>query len=189
MIKSGDEKQLQSILPGSIAADKQVKTLAVAIERALQDAMDNLPNVLLLPNLNILNETMLDELAWQYHVDGYDYKMDIYTKRILLRRSLAEHHYKGTPAAVEEICSSLFSSARVQEWHEYGGEPYHFRITVTAADDIQGADDTNRLTAVINQMKNVRSWLDEIVYVRAPAGGVAIGGAVNVGKTITIREE
>lgn len=131
---------LQQILPGSIADDKTVQDIAKAIGAKLQHINRQTELILLLPRLDELSEALIDELAWQYHVDFYDYQADIVKKRALVRNAIAWHRYKSTPAAVEEVCSAVFQSAKVFEWWEYGGEPYHFQVRlialVTASTDV-----------------------------------------------------
>lgn len=71
------DDSLQQILPSSIASDKTVQDIAKAISAKLQLINRQTELILLLPRLDELSETLIDELAWQYHVDFYDYQADI----------------------------------------------------------------------------------------------------------------
>lgn len=124
------DDSLQQILPSSIASDKTVQDIAKAISAKLQLINRQTELILLLPRLDELSEALIDELAWQYHVDFYDYQADIEKKRALVRNAIAWHRYKGTPAAVEEVCTAVFRTARVFEWFQYDGEPYHFKCAL-----------------------------------------------------------
>lgn len=68
---------LQQILPSSVASDKTVQDIAKAISAKLQLINRQTELILLLPRLDELSEALIDELAWQYHVDFYDYQADI----------------------------------------------------------------------------------------------------------------
>lgn len=88
--------------------------------------------------------------------------MTLEIKRVLIRNSIRDHRKRGTPAAVEEITRHVFRDAHIQEWFEYGGEPYHFRILqdITSDDESAAADVMNRLRNAVRDTKNLRSWLD-----------------------------
>lgn len=159
------DDSLQQILPSSIARDTTVKNIVTAISEKLRFINRQSELVLLLPRLDELPETLVDELAWQYHVDFYDYTADISKKRALVRKAIAWHRFKGTPAAVEEVCTAVFKSAKVYEWWQYGGEPYHFQVRLIE----EGVPDEtviDNLERAIQVMKNTRSWLDGLSFYR-----------------------
>ena len=138
-----------------------------------------------MPRLDELPEEIVDELAWQYHVDFYDYSADIEKKRALVRQAIAWHKRKGTPAAVEEVCTAVFQTARVFENWEYGGEPYHFQVRLIeeAVPDEKVIDNLQR---AIQQTKNTRSWLDGLSFYRELFGTLYFGAAVYQHKSVTI---
>lgn len=107
------DNALQRILPSSISGDATVKDIVQAISGRLAQLGEQAELVLILPRLKKLPEEIVDELAWQYHVDFYDVSADITKKRELVRKAIARHRYKGTPAAVEEVCSAAFDTAEV----------------------------------------------------------------------------
>lgn len=168
--------KLANLLPSSIATDTTVKNISLCTEKLLQDVAGQTAVLLLLPHLDELPENIIDELAWEYHVDTYNADFDVAVKRELVRQSIAWHRKKGTPAAVTEMLSTIYASAQLEEFWEYGGEPYHFRVTVgeDRSDSAQTIDDAIR---VIKLSKNVRSWLDGIKF-RRNVSGIMYTGAV-----------
>ena len=98
------DNALQHILPSSISGDATVKDIVQAISGRLAQLGEQAELVLILPRLKKLPEEIVDELAWQYHVDFYDVTAGLTKKRELVRKAIARHRYKGTPAAVEEVC-------------------------------------------------------------------------------------
>lgn len=177
--------QLAQLLPASIAADTTVKNISLSVETILQTVAGQTAAVLLLPHLDELPEAVIDELAWQYHVDTYSADFAIDVKRQLIRQSIAWHHKKGTPAAVTDMLSTIYASAQLEEFWEYGGEPYHFRVTVgeDRTDSAQTIDDAIR---VIKLSKNVRSWLDGIKFRRNITGTIYLGAAMSKNKKVEL---
>lgn len=179
------DDSLQQILPSSIASDKTVQDIAKAISAKLQLINRQTELILLLPRLDELSEALIDELAWQYHVDFYDYQADIAKKRALVRNAIAWHRYKGTPAAVEEVCTAVFKSARVSEWWQYGGEPYHFQVRLIE----EGIPDNrviDNLERAIQVTKNTRSWLDGLSFYRELLATIYFAKVMWVHKIINI---
>lgn len=180
------DNALQRILPSSISGDATVKDIVQAISSRLTQLGEQAELVLILPRLKKLPEEIVDELAWQYHVDFYDVAADIIKKRELVRKAIARHRYKGTPAAVEEVCSAAFDTAEVVEWYEYGGEPYHFRVRMVQ-ESIPDETAMAEMVKAVNSAKNTRSWLDSLVFCYRPKGTVCVAGAVCQHKKIFFR--
>ncbi|MCC5467615.1 phage tail protein I [Pelosinus baikalensis] len=153
------------LIPPSIVNDPQVQAISAAVTPQLQEVSQSIRECIILARLDELQEEVVDLLAWQYHVDFYDAELSITQKRNLVRTSIDAHRHKGTPYAVELVVKAIFEEAIVQEWFEYGGEPYHFKIDVR--DDTLQSDTVKRLIRAINTVKNTRSWLETII-VRLP---------------------
>ena len=152
-----------NLMPPNLAADKNIKMVAEAFDKALLDIINKIPQVAIVPNLvldNIVNEILIDLLAWQFHVDFYNPNLPIETKRELVLKSLDWHYRKGTPSVIEEIVSTVFSRAEIQEWFDYGGLPYRFRIGTN--EEMPDAETRASLIRAINSVKNTRSYLDAI---------------------------
>ena len=179
-----DIVSLKELLPSSIASDPDVLAAAEAIDGELRKATACIPNIVLVPRLReIADSTIIDLFAWAFHVDFYDQSMPLAKRRSLVCKSLDWHTRKGTPAAVEEVVSDVFSDATVTEWWEfdtaegagyggrgygegpYGGidhvsDPYYFRVTTS--DPIEDELVITQLIEAIWSVKNTRSWLDGI---------------------------
>lgn len=177
---------LQKILPTSISSDDTVQDIVQAIGEKLVELDSQAESVLLLPRLSKLSEAVVDELTWQYHVDFYENTLSITKKRALIKKALAQHRYKGTPAAVEEVCSAVFKNAVVQEWYEYDGKPYHFKVRV-AQETAPTAETIASLTKTINVCKNTRSWLDDITFWYQPKGVIYCAGVMCEHKKISFK--
>lgn len=177
--------ELKRIVPQSIGSDENVKAICDAIDVKLRELSMAATSVLILPRLNELPEEIVDELAWQYHVDFYDYSASIDKKRSLVRQAIAWHKRKGTPAAVEEVCSAAFKTAKVFENWEYGGEPYHFQVRLIE-EGIPNQTVIDNLVRAVNDTKNTRSWLDGLSFYREILGTIYLGAIVCPHKTVHI---
>ena len=124
------EQKLITIVPSSISGDKTIRNISAATDPGLRKISRDTLLLLLLPRLDELPEKIVDALAWQYHVDFYDDAATLEKKRALVKQSIKWHRRKGTPSVVEEVCTAIFKSAKIEENWEYGGEPYHFKVVM-----------------------------------------------------------
>lgn len=164
---------LTKILPESILRDPKMYASAVALDQQLIKTFTDVRNILHIPRLEELSGTILDLLNWQYHTDFYEpLHLSDDIKRNLIRQSVGWHRIKGTKAAVEYLCEAAFRQATVEEWFEYGGAPYTFRVVTKGfASTPDGFDTYKRL---INSAKSIRSHLDGILVDYSPEKPLAI---------------
>lgn len=163
MLNLYDDSTIKRTLPESIKNDTEVQNICDAIQPEFDTAYSDILNVLLLPRLDELSEALLDELAWQYHVDFYrdDYPPE--TKRTLIRSAIERHRRKGTPAVVEEVVRTCYQNATVEEWFEYGGDPFYFRVLLPAESTASPLS-LAEVISLIDAYKSYRSWLEGIYY-------------------------
>ena len=108
-----------------------------------------------------LPEPVLDLLAWQLHVEGYDEAVNLQAKREMIWASVILHRKRGTPWAVKHgLETTLQVPAKISEWFEYGGEPYFFRVELDVSGVAIDARAVENAIRVIFAHKNVRSWLE-----------------------------
>ncbi|RCX20871.1 phage tail P2-like protein [Anaerobacterium chartisolvens] len=133
-----------------------------------------------------LDETTLDELAWQMHIDWYDANATLQQKRELVKTAILIHRTRGTPYAVEELIKTYFGDGYIQEWPLYGGEPYMFKVVTSnpSVTDYQAA----QFRKVLGYAKNIRSHLEEIIIVLTGEMELYFGSAVHTGDYIQIRQ-
>ena len=154
------------LLPPNLASDKNVRMVCEAFDEELRRIIADIPGIAVIPNLvlkKITDNLLLDLLAWQFHVDFYDPAMPLEIKSELILKSLNWHTRKGTPSVVEEIVSTVFSKAEIQEWFDYGGLPYRFRIGTE--EEMPDTAVRNNLIRAINSIKNTRSFLENITSI------------------------
>lgn len=159
-----DKIQLSSIMPPNLLRDEKVRNLASVLSKELQMINRYAEDLNYTMNLRNLPESVIDHLLWENHIypnEGLDLANTLEKKISLLENAIEIHRHKGTPFAVERSLESIGIKGKVIEWFEYEGNPYHFKVEL----------ETNKLTSkelmllknMIGEMKNTRSWLEEIV--------------------------
>lgn len=125
------------------------------IEKVLVSIIDNLPS------------DALPHLAEQYHITGNEGWLQALSeteKRNLIKSSIKMHRYKGTKYALEEIFKTLNIVGNIEEWFNYNGAPYHFKVILQIFNRSINEETELKLRALINEYKNERSWLEEIQF-------------------------
>ena len=102
----------------------------------------------------------IDEL----HVDWYDYSYPIEVKRQTIKDSVKVHRKLGTKYAVETALGAVYPGTKVQEWFEYGGKPYTFRVIIGVTTEGLTAARQAEVLNRIRFYKNLRSHLEAISY-------------------------
>ena len=136
-------------LPTILHNDYNVLAAKLSLEEQLSKLASAAREVMHLPRLDELDETMVELLSNQFHVDFYDPKLSLEDKRDLVRDAIGWHKRKGTASAVEEVAKKVYRDAHVVEWFEYGGEPYFFRINADISDDREDVD-----AVIMNELIN-----------------------------------
>lgn len=164
-------------VPKFILNDKNGYALAMAIQAGMQ-SMNNIVRQGLdcITNIETMPEWRLDELAWELNC-LYDYDGPIASKRDWIANALPNYALRGTPQAIYSYLSGVFENVRLEEWFDYNGSPYHFRVTVAGAWS-QAAENWARIA--VDAARNVRSVLDGIIF----DGGASVAeGAVGTAAT------
>lgn len=164
---------LLSLMPRLLRQDASAKAMCRALQRQLDGLIGQINKAMIYVAIDDLSEPVLDELARDLHVDFYQVEDDIAVKRRLVKSSLVLHGTKGTPGAVERLASEVFDDGRVEEWWEYGADPYHFNVVTT-----NQAVTTTRALAFIEALKtvkNTRSWLDAVILASTEGMGLYVG--------------
>lgn len=148
-------------VPKFILDDKNGYAIAKAIEVALKKMNDIAAQGLAcISDFDEMPEWRLDEMAWEYNI-LYDYSADIEIKRNWIKNALQFYSLYGTAEGIVKYLEAAFDSASVDEWFDYSGDPYHFRVNTTG----EWSEDAEAWARKsIEAVKNVRSVLDTITF-------------------------
>lgn len=184
-MKTVNTVSVEDLLPSSLARSQTVRDVAKACGASLHDVVDRMSGLLIYSRIDGLDESVVDDLAWQFHVDFYDTGLNLTQKRALVKSAIKDHKYKGTPWAVKSVLKPIRGDVVLQDWYQYGGEAYHFRINGFGGAMVS-ADELTRLVAAICSVKNVRSWLDGVSFDRTIQASKRLAIPLMLTKSIVI---
>lgn len=151
--------------------------------------------------LNIMNshlnnsttcpEEFLPWLGWAVSVDIWDETWAIDIRRDVIKNSFEVHKKKGTLGALKDALSSFkYAKTTIEEWFEYDGKPYMFRVFLELISDGVNLRQINDVYDVIIQTKNVRSWLENLtVLIKTSDNNPFLGNIIADEEIISIYGE
>jgi hypothetical protein len=172
----------------SISYDAQVQSASAAFDPQMWEIIDETGQVILIPNImGLTDETLVDVLAWQFHVDGYDASASLESRKQLVQDSIRWHMTKGTVALVQEVIDTYWpGGATLQEWFQYKSplppnypddgwhERYYFRILVNQ--DVIAPADEAAVLELVNRYKPISRWCEEVLHSKPAMGAVYAAG-------------
>lgn len=151
---------ISRLVPQFLLTDHNGYALSKAIELGLQifcQVIHDGTEVVL--NVDTMPEWRLDEMAWEMNC-LYDFDAGVQEKRGWIRNAVRNFAQFGTVASIESYLSSYFGYTTVEENWEYGGQPFHFRVSVN---DNLTEKQREWAANAVSSVKNVRSVLDDIL--------------------------
>ena len=161
---AGTQANLLRQFPLALQMDKPMQVMATVIAAALAQRWPEAELGILYPAIDQLPEAVLDILAYDFKVDWWDANYSLEEKRRTLKDAWKVHRIKGTKAAVETAISAIYPGTQVQEWWEYGGEPYHFRLFLNAGEIRPDTEKHRKVLERVNYYKSLRSHLDGFIW-------------------------
>jgi len=155
------EYDIRKLVPRFIREDRNGFALMKALEAGFGMFTDILDEAVATWNdPESMPEWRLDELAYEYNI-VYDTAADIETKRNWIANAVRFYSHYGTVKGLKDYLAAAFGAASVDEWWNYDGDPFHFRVTVSGE---QSESTYAWAQTTVNQVKNVRSVLDSISF-------------------------
>ena len=154
------EFPIERMLPGFLLKDKNgiamaavldylMGYMAATVEKALAEFSD----------ADVMPEWRLDEMAWEYGC-LYDFNADVSAKRKWIKDVQKMTMIQGTVEGIRQYLVGYFSGVDIEEWWQYGGEPYHFRMSVAGE---LTPENYAWLVKATDRAKNARSVLDSVM--------------------------
>lgn len=178
------ELDLMEFLPAWMRTDETAEAFAYAVERQLKRVITQISALTVYTSIDTQSEAILDELAWQFNIPEYDSALPISTKRKLVRTAILTHKQRGTVAAVERVVTDIFGDGWVEEWPEYGGEPFHFKVHTSNVS--AGDQEAAYFESIVASSQNVRSYLEAVIIESVMQMPLAWGGCLHTAESIYI---
>lgn len=158
-----EKDALLAAFPYSLTRDTDKVKLADAVASELIKTVAQSEYAAVFPRIDELPEEVLDILAADFKIQWYEVDAPVWNKRQAVKECMLVHKYKGTKYAVETALRSIYDNAKVVEWNQYNGPPFHFKVYIYDT----GSDEEKRKRVLTNVQyyKNVRSVLDETVFI------------------------
>lgn len=154
---------LTRTLPPALKQDKTMQALSQVIAGELQENARMICNNIIYARIDELPEKLLDILAYDLHIDWYDYDYPVEVKRDLIKTSVKVHKKLGTVYAVETALGALHPRSEIEEWFDYGGEPFYFRIVLDVSQSRVRAD-SSKIIRTVKMYKRLTAHIEGLYY-------------------------
>ena len=104
----------------------------------------------------------------------------------LLKEPIKTYFNEGTFYSLNKALKAFYSQCEIKEWHEYGGEPYRFKLILEAGENGISEASLKKTTEIIEAYKNVRSVYDGSVIKLASSANIYAGVCLSAGATICV---
>lgn len=173
------------LFPQFMREDRNTEALAYALQKEIISISLAIEHARIYSRIDSLSEAILDELAWQFNIVEYRNDYDIAVKRELVKGCMELHHKRGTVAAVEDVVKKIFGDAVIEEWFNYGGEPYHFKIrtqNASATDEM-----VQEVTRLVRETQSIRSYLEEVIIELLQSMDLYVGCTTIIMDDVTLK--
>ena len=161
-------------LPPALKNDPDMMALAQTISAQLQTTAAEVRKNIIYARIDELDEATLDVLAYDLHVDWYDYSYPIEVKRRTIRDSIQVHRRLGTKYAVEKALGAVYPGTN------------KFRVVIGAT---EAGITAGRQAAVLDRVrfyKNLRSHLEAISYQIEKRTAVKVAAVHAIGQRVEV---
>lgn len=184
-------ENILAAFPIALQGDPKAVALADVTARLLARRPEEIDRLRIYSAIDRLPENLLDILAYDFKVDWWDANYTLEEKRRTLKDSWRVHKLLGTKAAVEMAIRAIYPNTEVQEWFEYGGRPYHFKLQLDLTGTLWTEERPRRILERVNFYKSLRSHVDGLEYTRYPAhpATLHVGGTGGILSTVGVPED
>lgn len=157
---------LTSPTPEVVFESPSFKAMTAAFATALQTFLTHvdptqLDELRVKAKIAALPEDLLDQLGMlDFRAVGYDMAMPMDQKRSLIMSACFDNAHLGTPASVRKLLNFVFHESTLEEWFQYGGAPYRFRVRTT--DPVLDPSRIAIMNRAILATKPVTRWPDPV---------------------------
>lgn len=149
-------------LPLVLQNSSKMRTIATSIAMLLESRTEEINKIKLYAAIDSLPEPLLDILAYDFKVDWYDSNYNLESKRAILKSNFDVHRRLGTKGAFLEALRNVYPDSDVEEWFEYGGKPFYFRIILDVSKQNEAINHTD-IVRKVEPFKRLTARLETAV--------------------------
>lgn len=153
-------ENLLRTLPSVLSNDEDMRALASVIAEILSARVEEIDRLRIYPQVENVPENLLDILADDFKIDWYGYNYPLSVKQSQFRSSFKVRRYLGTRGAMQTALSDLYPGTVVEEWFEYGGDPFYYRVLLDVTHQAIPVDHPD-IVSTIEIFRNQRSLLED----------------------------
>ena len=150
-------------LPPTLKDDPEIYALGRVIAEQLQITARQIRQNIIYARIDELDEQTLDILAYDLHVDWYDYSHPIAAKRAVIKDSVRVHKRMGTVYAVKTALGSVYPESEIEEWFDFGGEHHTFRVVLDVTKSRAPADYAS-IKKAVQFYKRLSAQMENMIY-------------------------
>ena len=155
-----NKSSLMGLYPSVLDKDKRFNALGQSTAEVIGDAFLKTANADIYTRIGELEEGVLDILAKDFNITWYDYDFKVETKRRVIAAAFSVYRHFGTTGAMVTAICAIWPNSTVEEWFQYGGDPYYFKVMVQANDADGEPIEFSKIDRTVQLYKNERSWLE-----------------------------
>lgn len=159
-----DRSEIKDILPVNLISP-EVLSISHAFAKAQRTMQESAQALHLYAQIEQVPESILDLLALEMGTQYYGQTMPRKTKERLVMQTLVWYMHAGTPSVLNEFLETVLEGGCTKEWYAYGGEPYYFRAYALTGNHEIPLGYGTETKRCIETYKNVRSWLEYLMFV------------------------
>lgn len=158
-----EDAELWDILPDNFKTP-EMQAFSHVLKKYMQKLQLYAKRCSMMAAIPELPDEILDLLAIELRSQYYDTKLPRKAKEEIIRNTFDWYKKSGTASVIEEFFSTIFDNGKVEEWFNYGGNPYYFKAFVNISNSEISPEKNKIVKQQIEAYKNKRSWLELISY-------------------------
>ena len=167
-------ENLLRTLPEVLSKDDKMRALATVVADVARFPSGKINALRIYPQIDKVR-ALLDILANDFKIDWYGYSYPCQLKGASSRAVLRSANTLAPKGAIEEkALRDLYPDTVLEEWFEYGGDPYYFRVMLDVTHQIMPVVYPD-IVRTIEMFKNQRSLLEDNSIVIRCRNQVAVG--------------
>lgn len=183
-MKLGDKEATYMSLPPNLQKD-ETYAMGAAIDKQMRKLLKLTAMVQVWSDIDNVDPKYYGLLAACIKAPYYDSSFDDKTKLAIIKGTLGIYRLAGSKAAITQLIANIFGSGTFEPWYEYGGKPYHFRIT---ADVDLTRDVLSKFAEILKKVKRARSVLDTVSINQPIKASIYEIACLTEGEIMTVKE-